>query len=218
MRYDSSPITIKVIKWSIRTWWDDLTGLAMINLIWVLCWITIVLGPPATLGLYYLSYELVGGQSLGLGGLIEGMRKYFLKSWGWALANLLVMILLWSNIVFYSNMDSVWVKGLPLVMIVLGLVWLTVQFYGLPFLMLQEQKSLIAAWRNAYVIAALNPGYTTVLMIFVVLVAVISVVFVLPLFLGAVPLISILGCQAVKDRVEDFKQRQRSQSDEKKNQ
>lgn len=218
MRYDSSPITIKVIKWSIRTWWDDLIGLAMINLIWVLCWITVILGPPATLGLYYLSYELVGGQSLGLGGLIEGMRKYFLKSWGWALANLLVLFLLWSNIVFYTNMDSVWVKGLPLVMIVLGLVWMTVQFYGLPFLMLQEQKSLIAAWRNAYVIAALNPGYTTVLMIFAVLVAVLSVVFVLPLFLGAVPLIAILGCQAVKDRVEDFKQRQRSQSDEKKNQ
>ncbi len=204
MRYDSSPITIKVIKWSIRSWWDDLIWLAMVNLALVVCWITVIFGPPATLGLYYISHELIRGQALGFSGLIEGARKYFFKSWGWALANLLVLLLLWSNIVFYGNIDVVWVKGLPIVMFLLGLVWLVVQFYALPFLMLQEQKSLIVAWRNAYLIAALYPKYTLVIMLFVVLILVISLVLMLPLFLGALPLISILGCWAVRDRVDEY--------------
>ncbi len=212
MQYDPSPITIKVIKWSIRTWWDDLTTLAMVNLAVVLCWMTVVLGPPATLGLYHLSHELVHGQSLGMGGLIEGIRKYFWKSWAWALVNLFVFLLLWSNIVFYGNSDLVWVKGLPIVMVLLGLVWIVVQFYTLPFLMLQENKSLPTSWRNAYVIAALNPGYTSVVFLFAVIITVASVAFMLPLFLGALPLLAILGVQATRDRVDDFKHRQRSQS------
>jgi uncharacterized membrane protein YesL len=216
MKYDPSPITIKVIKWSIRTWWDDLTGLAMINLLWVLCWFTILLGPPATLAIYYISYELVGGQSLGLSGFIEGIRKYFLKSWAWALVNLLVFVIIYSNILFYGNSEWIWVRGMPLVMLILGLVWVVVQFYALPFLMHQDDKSLKIAWRNAYVIAVLNPGYTAVIFGFALLVTVLSLIFMLPLFLGVVPLVAVLGAQAVKDRVEDYKDRQRKLEKEQK--
>jgi uncharacterized membrane protein YesL len=216
MQYDNSPITIKVIKWSIRTWWDDLTGLAMINLIWVVCWFTVLLGPPATLGLYYLSHELVRGQSLGLGGLIEGIRKFFWKSWAWGLVNLVVIIILWTNIVFYGNIETVWLRGLPLVMTLLGVVWLVIQFYALPFFMIQEEKSWKYAWRNAYVIAVLNPGYTLVIVLFAAIILVASFIFMLPLFLGIIPLLAILGCQATKDRVEEFKAREKKQAGDKK--
>ena len=215
MKYDPSPITIKVIKWSIRTWWDDLTGLAMINLAWILCLITIVLGPPAIFGIAYLSYELVGGQSLGFSGFIEGIRKYFWKSWAWALVNILVFVIIYSNIVFYTQSDWVWVKGIPLVMVVLGVVWIILQFYALPFMMYQEDKSLKMAWRNAYVILVLNPGYTAVVFGFTLIITVVSVIFMLPLFLGIIPLIGILGSQAVKDRVADFKDRQKKLQKEK---
>jgi uncharacterized membrane protein YesL len=216
MKYDPSPITIKVIKWSIRSWWDELTTLAVVNMAVVLCWITIVLGPPATMGMVYLSHALVNGESLGLSGLVEGGRKYFWKGWLWALLNLFVGVILWSNMVFYSQLDIIWLQGVPLMMVILGIVWIILQFYTLPFLMLQEDKSLKNALRNAYVISALNPGYTLVIFSFALLVVVLSVLIMLPLFLGALPLLSILGVQATRDRVDDYKKRQKKQQEESK--
>ncbi len=86
----------------------------------------------------------------------------------------------------------------------LGLLWLGVQFYALPYFMLQEEKSLRTAWRNGIFTILAAPVYTLILWIFGVLIVVLSVGTVIPLFLGVPGIIVVLGSQAVTERLITF--------------
>ena len=203
------PIPLKVAALALSDWWDDWINMALINLVWLLCWVTIVLGPPATFGLYYVTNQLAHGQSLGLRGLLEGARRYLRKSWLWMLLNLLVAAVVGANAWFYAQFDADWaaiVRPFPLF---LGLVWLIVQFYALPYLMEQEEESLRLALRNGLFTLLAAPGYTVVVAGLAALVAALSVVFVAPLLLGGPCLIAALGNRAVRERLETYRVRER---------
>ena len=52
------PVPLQVIAQALRDWWDDWIGQVVNALVWIFCCMTIVLGPPATLGLYYVANRL----------------------------------------------------------------------------------------------------------------------------------------------------------------
>jgi len=198
---------------ALRDWWDDWVNMVVINLVWLLCWLTVVLGPPATFGIYYVTNQLAHGQSLGLRGMIEGGKRYFFHSWLWMLLNLAVGLLLTVNLMFYQQFTSTWAELLRAFHVFLGLVWLIVQFYALPYLMEQERKHLGMALRNGLFTALASPGYTLVVAGLAALVVVLSLVVIAPLFLGGPCLIAALGNRAVRERVETYRVRER-ESDE----
>ncbi len=199
------PVPLQVAARALSDWWDDWINMALISLVWVLCWVTIVLGPPATFGVYYVTHQLAHGRSLGLRGLLEGGRQYLLKSWLWMLLNLVVAVVLPINIWFYGQLDADWAVIVQMIPLFLGLVWLMVQFYTLPYLMEQEQKSLRLALRNGLFTTLAAPAYTAVVAGLAVLVVVLSVVLVAPLFLGAPCLIAAMGNRAVQERLETYR-------------
>jgi len=207
------PVPLQVLAQALRDWWDDWFNMALISLIWLLCWVTIVLGPPATFGIYYVTNQLAHGQSLGLRGMIEGGKRYFFQSWLWMLLNLAVGFLLTVNLMFYQQFTSTWAELLRAFHVFLGLVWLIVQFYALPYLMEQERKHLGMALRNGLFTALASPGYTLVVAGLAALVTVLSLVVIAPLFLGGPCLIAALGNRAVRERVETYRVRER-ESDE----
>ena len=201
------PVPLQVVVQALSDWWDDWINMALISLIWLLCWVTIVLGPPATFGLYYVTNQLAHGRSLGLRGLVEGGKRYFAKSWLWMLLNLLVALVLAVNIWFYGQFDADWagiVRAFPLF---LGLAWLVVQFYALPYLMEQKDESLKLALRNGLFTLLAAPGYTAVVAGLAALAAVLSVLLVAPVFLGVPCLIAALGTRAVRERLETYRMR-----------
>ena len=203
------PVPLQVVAQALSDWWDEWFNMALISLAWLLCWVTIVLGPPATFGIYYVTNQLTHGRSLGLRGLLEGGRRYFLKSWLWMLLNLLVLAVVVSNIWFYGQFDADWAVIVRMFLSFLGLVWLIVQFYALPYLMEQEEKSLRLALRNGLFTFLASPGYTAVVAGLAALVVALSVVLVAPLFLGAPCLIAVLGNRAVRERLETYRVRER---------
>jgi hypothetical protein len=73
--------SVAVVWAALRDWYDDLVGVMSINILWVLSWVTIVLGPPATFGLYRYAHYTAHGQNEGVSGLWEGMKRYFIRSW-----------------------------------------------------------------------------------------------------------------------------------------
>jgi uncharacterized membrane protein YesL len=206
---DRWPAHLRVIAQALSDWWDDWVNLVVINLIWVACWITVVLGPPATLGLYYVANRLAYGESLGPRGLLEGGRRYFLQSGLWMMLNLVVMAILVGNLTFYAALTATWADWLMALFILLGLAWLIIQFYTLAYLMEQERKHLRLALRNALFTAVAAPGYTLVVAGFATLVIALSAGLVFPLFLGGPCLIAMLGNHAVRERLETYRVRER---------
>jgi uncharacterized membrane protein YesL len=204
-----APVPLQVIGQALRDWWDDWVNMVVVNLAWVLCWLTVLLGPPATLGLYYVTNRLAHGRSLGLGGLLEGGRRYFLKSWLWSLLNLGAAVIVWANLGFYAQIDAAWAGLLQGFFLTLGLVWLVVQFYALPYLMEQEQKHLRLALRNGLFTMLAAPGYTVVVAGLAALIGALSIALILPLFLGGPCLIAVLGNRAVLERLETYRVRER---------
>jgi hypothetical protein len=203
------PAPLQVVVQALSDWWDDWINMALISLVWLLCWVTIVLGPPATFGLYYVTNQLAHGRSLGLGGLLEGGRRYFLKSWLWMLLNLVVAVVSVVNIWFYGQLDADWAGIVQAFPLVLSLAWLVVQFYALPYLMEQKEESLKLALRNGLFTLLAAPGYTAVVAGLAALIAVLSVWLVAPIFLGGPCLIAALGNRAVWERLETYRARER---------
>ena len=207
------PAPLKVTAQALIDWWDAWISMVIVNLAWILCWLTIVLGPPATFGLYHVTHQLARGESLGLGGLIEGARRYFAKSWLWMLLNLAVTIVIAVDLIFYAQVDAIWVGFLQGTFIVLSLFWLMVQFYVPPFLMEQDNKSLKLALRNGALTLLAAPGYTIVVTGIAVLLIVFSLFLVFPLFMGVPCLITAIGNRAVMERMETYGVREHEEGD-----
>ena len=201
--------SIDVITQTFVGWWDEWVNLWVLNLAWVLCWLTIVLGPPATLGLYYVTNRLAHGESLGLSGFLDGGRRYFFLSWLWMLINLVVAIVISANFWFYASFESIWMDFLQAFFVILGIIWLIVQFYALPYLMEQESKHLGIALRNGLYTALAAPGFTLVVAGVGALIVGLSVVLVFPLFLGVPCLVILLGNRAVIERLGTYQVREK---------
>jgi uncharacterized membrane protein YesL len=203
------PPHFRVVGQAVLDWWDDWVQMAVIGSVWVLCWLTIVLGPPATLGLAYVGHRLAYGESLGSSGLLTGGRRYFLAAWRWMGLDVLVILLVIVNVGFYGQFDTLGSHLVQWAFILAGVLWGVVQFYALPYLMEQEDKSWRIALRNGLFTALAAPGYTLVVAGAAALVATVSIILIVPLFLGAPALVAVLGGRAVRERLATYQVRER---------
>lgn len=207
-RLDRLPPPLRVIILTIADWWDAWLSLALVNFAWAMCCLTIILAPPATLSLYAVANELVHGQSIGIGDFVAGIRRYFVQGWLWALPSLILAFLAWNGLRFYGQLGEVGsLLQIGILAIVMG--WIIVQFYALPYLMEQQEKRLLLAWRNGLFTALASPIYTIILAAFTILVVGVSVLLVALVFLGGVCIIVLLGTRAVSERLDTFGVRQR---------
>ncbi len=208
----SFPASLRVISQSFVDWWATWLDLLIVTLIWLFAQVTIFLGPPATFGLYYVAHALVNGESLGTRGLMEGARLYFWKAWLWALINVFVLAVLYANLRFYGQLNASWGIYVQIFTIMLTVLWLAVQFYALPFLMEQSNKSILLALRNGFYGALVTPFFTFVILLVVVVIVLLCVIAVVPAFLGVPALIPILGMRALFNRLEKFGLREREKT------
>lgn len=199
------PPFLRTIGVAFLHWWDDLVMQSVMSLLWSLSWLTVVLGPPLTFGIYYVQGQYVRGENPGLPGLWQGARKYFWVSWRWMLGNLFVAVLFYASINAYNRIGGLAASvGHDLTVLVM-LVWFVSQFYTIPFLMLQEGRpSLWRAWRNSLLLTLASPFYLLGLLVFLALFGLVSLLLVFPVVLGFITMLSILAAQALRDRLETF--------------
>jgi hypothetical protein len=198
------PPPFNVLVQALSDWWESLFTLAVAGLIWTLCWLTVVLGPPATAGLYYLTYHMARGQNLGVGGMVEGARLYLLKSWLWGLLNLAALFVMSVSFLFYGQVTAMWGAVLQGFVMVIALIWLGTQLYALPYLMEQDDKRLVLALRNGLYTALASPLYTLILVILSLIFLVLSALVVFPLIAGGPGFLAAIGTRAVLERIETF--------------
>lgn len=204
--------SVEVIKTSLAVWWHDWLALATLNLLWILCWVTLVLGPPATFALYRAAHLSVSGQVIDFRELLPFLRRDLLKSWLWLLVNLLIAMGLWLNLQFYLRLDSGWAAWLRFAPLLAGGLWVALQLYALPYLVEQESFSLRRAFRNALFTALASPLYSAVLLCFTGLLLYAGSRLVFLFFLGLPCLVAILGTCAVRERLATFGVRRRGEA------
>jgi uncharacterized membrane protein YesL len=193
---------LQVIQEAIAEAWYSWLVLMILNFLFALCWVTIVLGPPATFGLYYAVHSLATTNSTNWREFVEGAKRYALKSWLWMLANIAVILTLRVSIDFYSRMVETAV--LLMLTLVIGALWFCVQFYAVPYFMEQENKQLRLAFRNALLTLLASPLYTLVLLLFVGFLLWISLSLPILLIIGVPALIAMLGTRSVRERLTTF--------------
>lgn len=191
-----------VIWDSIKLWWKDWANQVLVAFAAILLSLTVVLYPMALFGVYEQALDLTHGIRTGIMGFWQGFKRYWRKSLLWGLLNLFVVVLLGFNVWFYSGISNV--MGLVLMLLMSGLLifWLIWQFYSVSCFFLQEEKTLKVAWKNGLAVILLQPGYSLVIAIVMLILLGLSVTTFIPLFLGSIPLIAILGLRAVQATIK----------------
>jgi uncharacterized membrane protein YesL len=193
---------------TLKAWWEAWTGLWLIGLVWVLCWMTLVLGPPATFGFFYSARWLIAEGDINWKHFYRMAIKHFLVSWLWFLACLLVLFLVYSNYVFYDSLANGVGSFLRVLALVVGFLWTVVQFYALPYYVLLEKKSLWIAWKNGLYTILASPIFSLVL--WIVLAALLFLhAMIFPIFLAGPGLVVLLASMAVENRIQKFGIRER---------
>jgi uncharacterized membrane protein YesL len=187
---------------AIAAIWQDLWTVLVVDALWLLSNLLLIPGPPATLALTAYCNGIVAGEPLDH----LDYWRYFKQSWGigwkWGAFNLLVMTFLAGD--FYITSRALDFPGRKLMLGVylgLGIIWLVLQLFALPFLYEQKTMRLRQAWGNSQVLLASNPGFMLILLVGLGLVLLIGIpLFGLTIFFGPV-FTSLVANLAVKDRL-----------------
>lgn len=192
-----------VIVDSVKLWWKDWVNQVLVSLAMILASLTIILLPAALFGVYQETLDLVHNTRTGIGGWWKGFKQYFLKSLLWGLVNLIVALVLLTNLWFYYNSEGAVAPILVIVSIIMLIFWLVWQFYSLACFFLQEQASLKLAWKNGFIVIIKNPLYTLIISLTMLAIVILSFYVYIPLVLGSIPLLTILSLQAVKATIDN---------------
>jgi len=196
---------------ALKDFWDELFLLALMNIVTVLLAIPVVTLPPALAGLWNVANRVAQGKAIGWSDYFEGFRRYFWKAWGLALLNILVVIIVVTNLWFYTPGNApfeihptlgLWMRAF---WVAVALLWLALQMYPLALLLEQEDQRLRVALRNTAVIFIANPGFTLVLAALLLIVAVISALLSALWFLVTLALFAVVCNKAVRHLLEPYR-------------
>ena len=191
-----------VIVDAVKLWWSDWGNQVVVSLVAILLSLTVVLFPAALFGIYQESLDLSHRDRTGLIGFWKGFKQYLPKSLGWGGINLIVILVLVTNVWFYYNSLLESAPFLTIVTILMGILWLIWQFFSVSCFFLQEEKSLKVAWRNGFVTVLKQPLYALVISLVMLALLALSFTVYIPLVLGSIPLIAILGVKAVQATIK----------------
>ncbi len=205
---------------AIQDWWYDLLLLMFMNIVTILLFIPIITFPPALAGLWNVGNLLAHGKVARWADYFEGFRRYFLKAWGLALLNIFVIVIVFANVRFYtpeiapfeiSETLSMWVRGF---FVAVGFLWLIVQLYPMAALLEQEDQRLRVALRNSAVLFIINPGFSVVLVLLLLVVAVASTLLIIP-WIFTPALFAVVCNKAVLHLLEPQRERMRAEKEAK---
>jgi len=214
-----------VIGRSLRDTWEDFAFLAMLNLVWVLAlllpilplfflrtsdaiWVfslsLLLLAPLAVVtgGISFVANQITRGKAVGWGTFASGVRRYWAKSLVLALVNVVVLILIASNLRFYAVvLEGGWTNFALSAWLVVGVYWLLVQLFWFPMILEMESEKVFAALRFSLGLVIVTPGFTLVLALCLLLLSALCIVLTVPAVLFLAVLLSLIANHATRSRL-----------------
>jgi hypothetical protein len=198
----------QIIKNSAGDFWDELLYLVIFNILWMIGVFLIIPYPFVTFGLFFVAHEVSEGKGIKLGTFFSQAGRVWKQAYLWGIINLVVMVIIWSNINFYGQINAGWASIVQMFTIALFIAWLVLQLFTLAFYPRLTEPRFKPATRNAMVAIARYPG-SAVLLVLVIVLLVIATTFVQAIvFLGVFALVAVVATRLVKAIIEQEKARE----------
>jgi uncharacterized membrane protein YesL len=172
--------------------YDDILTLVLYNVFWFFLSLPIITIPPAFAGLNYGVNQLTHREQADWKTFFTGFKEFFWLSYKWALLNVAVFVILFSNIYFYGQMKEAWAFPVQTLFLSLTVIWIIIQMYVFPLLLEQQDRRLRTALRNSLVLIARKPWITIVLILMTAILVALSVYFTILFSILSVSLIVYL--------------------------
>lgn len=149
---------LKILGLSFRDVWQELWTILIVHLIFLVGNLLILPGPPVTLALFFYGNRIAHGERANERDFLEAIRNYWKPAWRWGFMNFLAIGLLTGDYYLIGNMAArsglaSFFQGMYITVLA---SWLLLQLFTLPFLLEQEQPSVIQALRNATIFIGRN--------------------------------------------------------------
>jgi uncharacterized membrane protein YesL len=202
------PIVVRVLQ----NYWDDMFGLMLCNLLWLLAQILIIPGPPATAALFTVTNRVAHGSFARVSDFWAGFKSLFWESWKWGALNLLAILILGFAAALYGSGSFAPPAGYLLMssnLTLLG-IWLFAQLFAFPFWLEQVDKRIWLAARNAVVALVQNLPVTLTALLLTAAVLGLTVAFPVLIGLMTASFLTLVGNTVVVAQVEALREQRES--------
>jgi uncharacterized membrane protein YesL len=171
------------------------------NLLFIICSIPIITIPAAWAGLVRLSYTAHRDRGVSLDDYWQGFRDNLKRGVGVAILNIIVIGINLTNLIAYSQQTDTLTNFMRGVWITAIILLVVVQFYLWPIFFHMEKPNLWGAFLNALLMIYLNPFFTIVILVCLLIVAALSTLAVAAWVLLTVSFFAVLSTTSVLDRL-----------------
>ncbi len=201
-------LALRVVKLAFLDLIEEIFLLCLFNILWSISALLVLPLPFATAGLAWAAAEIGQGKAINWRTFFEGGRRHWKSAYLWALVNLVTWILIYVNFKFYSNLNASWTIAPLSLLLSVTLVWAAMQLYTFPLLIAQEVPSLRMAYRNGLILIASQPMVIIVLLVLFVLLAIVSSLLFILVFVIDFAFIALLANRAVIESVKAARERE----------
>lgn len=226
---------IRVTWQGLKDLWEDFVVLIMMNVVWSLVALLasaplllggsdLTLGLPLSFFLFWLlpivsgalcfvANQVTRGYAVGWQTFAQGLRRYWLKSLIVAAINLVALVLIATNILFYAlQLQGMWTNFAASIWVVIGIYWLIVQIYWFPMLLELESEKVFLSLRNALALPIITPGFSISMLAVLIVLAVLCTLLAVPLTLFMAAWLLLITNHATRSRIEMIRQKHERQS------
>ena len=189
---------------ALRLFYRRLGILLTANVLWLVTSLPLVTLPAATGALFYLVHRVVLEERqrdphfARTGDFWTGFRLYGWRSSGLVLLQLVIFAVIGAVLRFYwtSPLEPLrWLAG-PVFLVLI--VWLGMQLFLFPLLVVSPQQSILAIMRRAFIYVISYPLYTLLLLVWLTLLTIICLVLAGPVFLVLFALLALAQTVALR--------------------
>lgn len=168
--------------WSvIKDFYPNLARVVLLNIFWVLCSLPVITIPAAYGGLAYATRILIYDESeYQWRHFFVGFQKSFFWSWRWFFPNILVVLILSINILFFQSENQTLSLFIKAGNVVLFVFWFFLQTFSFPFLFEQKKPKMLTALRNSFAVLVHSPWIYFITSLFTLTIALMSIILMVP--------------------------------------
>ena len=200
---------LSLVRQTLDAWWRELIPLTLLNAVWLGLQFLIIPAAPATAAFYVVAGSVSAGDDASWREFWQGFRRYFWKAISWGLLQVAIYFIGAFNFIYYNDETGPLWGTVKLVWGAFLVVWSVLQVLFWPLLLEAEDQSLRNTLRNALVMLWLNPLFVLAMAALTVFVLVACVFTGVLAGLVMMPLVTLLGTFAVKDRLQAFRSAQK---------
>ncbi len=157
----------------------------------------VLLVAPVTAGVFAVARKIITRDDPSPLDLFRGAKQFLTAGWALALGQVIVTMLILANALFYVTRDSLWIKGVGVLFIYAGFLWMLTVLYHYPIL-IEQRPGTVKTLKRALLLALDNPGFTVGLFFAIILLACFCLVTLLGLPLLYMGVASIVQTRALR--------------------